>query len=265
MLAELSPAARAMLDHVEAGSGEADAGTARHTITPAEAESPAEELLSRGLLVPGTSRTRAHPGRGAGRAPGRSDDAPADRRTTGGGDVRALGGPRGSGGGGRGLRRRTPGGAARRPLGRRSAGRPAHGRGGGARPQGRRGRPSSWTSPRPPLLIEVSAAAGLLATWPDADGNPSWTPTDAFDSWCDAAGRGPVASTRDGLAGDRAAPVPRRHARRERARRATPSIPSSPAGSPPRRAAMTLAALAELPAGAGAGHRHRVRRPWSRT
>ena len=35
------------------------------------------------------------------------------------------------------------------------------------------------------LLIEVAAAAGLLATWPDADGNPSWTPTDAFDSWCD--------------------------------------------------------------------------------
>ncbi len=53
LIAELSPAARAMLDHVEAGRGEADAGNARQTITPAEAASPAEELLARGLLVPG--------------------------------------------------------------------------------------------------------------------------------------------------------------------------------------------------------------------
>src|SRR4051794_37504637 len=52
-IVELSPAARAMLAHVEQGSAQADAGAARHTITPAEAETPAEELLSRGLLVPG--------------------------------------------------------------------------------------------------------------------------------------------------------------------------------------------------------------------
>ena len=35
------------------------------------------------------------------------------------------------------------------------------------------------------FLVEIAAAAGLLATWPDADGNPAWTATDAFDSWCD--------------------------------------------------------------------------------
>ena len=53
VLAELSPPARAMLEHVEAGSGEADAGSARHQIAPDEATTPAEELLARGLLVPG--------------------------------------------------------------------------------------------------------------------------------------------------------------------------------------------------------------------
>jgi hypothetical protein len=39
--------------------------------------------------------------------------------------------------------------------------------------------------PTTAFLVEVAAAAGLLATWPDADGNPSWTPTEAFDTWCD--------------------------------------------------------------------------------
>ena len=39
--------------------------------------------------------------------------------------------------------------------------------------------------PTTALVIEVAAAAGLLATWPDPDGNPAWTPTEAFDAWCD--------------------------------------------------------------------------------
>ena len=51
-----------MLEHVEASSGEADPGTARHTLTPDEAASPAEELLSRGLLVPGRPRLVRIPG-----------------------------------------------------------------------------------------------------------------------------------------------------------------------------------------------------------
>jgi hypothetical protein len=35
------------------------------------------------------------------------------------------------------------------------------------------------------LLVEVAAAAQLIATWPDSDGNPAWTPTEAFDAWSD--------------------------------------------------------------------------------
>ncbi|MDQ4054417.1 MAG: hypothetical protein M3237_17185, partial [Actinomycetota bacterium] len=49
---ELSPAARALLEHVDAEGGEATTGAARHTLLPADAETPAEELLARRLLVP---------------------------------------------------------------------------------------------------------------------------------------------------------------------------------------------------------------------
>ena len=32
-------------------------------------------------------------------------------------------------------------------------------------------------------MVETAAAAGLLADRADADGNPVWVPTDAFDAW----------------------------------------------------------------------------------
>ena len=51
-LAELSPPARALLEHVDESGGEATAGSARHTVLPEDAATPAEELLARRLLVP---------------------------------------------------------------------------------------------------------------------------------------------------------------------------------------------------------------------
>ena len=51
-LAEISPAARALLEHVDESGGEATAGSARHTVLPEDAATPAEELLARRLLVP---------------------------------------------------------------------------------------------------------------------------------------------------------------------------------------------------------------------
>jgi hypothetical protein len=39
--------------------------------------------------------------------------------------------------------------------------------------------------PTAALLVEVAAAANLLATGPDADGDTAWLPTDAFDRWSD--------------------------------------------------------------------------------
>ena len=50
--AEISPAARALLEHVDESGGEATAGSARHTVLPEDATTPAEELLARRLLVP---------------------------------------------------------------------------------------------------------------------------------------------------------------------------------------------------------------------
>jgi hypothetical protein len=52
LLGELSPAARALLEHVDESGGEATAGSARHTVLPEDAATPAEELLARRLLSP---------------------------------------------------------------------------------------------------------------------------------------------------------------------------------------------------------------------
>jgi len=60
-LAGLSEPARAMLDHVLAAGGEATATGARHTVLPEDAATPAEELLSRRLLVPRGSGTLVVP------------------------------------------------------------------------------------------------------------------------------------------------------------------------------------------------------------
>ena len=51
-IAELSPAATALLRHVDDHGGEGTTGSARRTVSPAEARTPAEELISRRLLVP---------------------------------------------------------------------------------------------------------------------------------------------------------------------------------------------------------------------
>jgi hypothetical protein len=184
LLSELSPAARSMLDHVEAGSGEADAGAARQTITPAEAETPAEELLARGLLVPGRPGLVRIPGevqvalRG-GRTTRERIDVPPDVATS----ERSAE-----------LVDRTAAGAAfdvvRRvellvdhwgvapPLALRTAAV-------AVRDLKAAADVVQLDESATALLVEVAAAAGLLSTWPDRDGNPAWTPTDAFDSWCD--------------------------------------------------------------------------------
>ena len=173
-----------MLEHVDAGSGEADAGSARHTITPAEAASPAEELIARGLLVPGRPRLVRIPGevqvalRG-GHTTRERVDVPPEVATS----ERV----------GRQVDRAAAGAAfeavrrvellvdhcgTRPPVALRS----------GAvsvRDLKAVADVAQLDEPATALVLEVAAAAGLLATWPDADGNPAWTPTEAFDTWCD--------------------------------------------------------------------------------
>ena len=184
LLTELSPAARAMLEHVEAGSGEADAGAARRAITPSEAASPAEELLSRGLLVPGRPRLVRLPGevqialRGGHTTRDRIDVTPevaTSERDAAQVDHAAAG---------------AAFEAVRRvellvdhwgthpPVALRSGAL-------AVRDLKAAAEFAQLDEPTTALVIEVAAAAGLLATWPDPDGNPAWTPTEAFDSWCD--------------------------------------------------------------------------------
>jgi hypothetical protein len=184
LLAELSPAARAMLEHVEAGSGEADAGSARHTITPAEAVTPAEELISRGLLAPGRPRLVRVPGevqialRGGHTTRERVDLVPeiatSEREPA--------------------LVDRAAAGAAFEAVRRVEllvdhwGGQPPVALRSGAlsvRDLKAAAEFAQLDEPTTALVVEVAAAAGLLATWPDADGNPAWTPTEAFDTWCD--------------------------------------------------------------------------------
>jgi hypothetical protein len=184
LLADLSAAARAVLDHVEAGSGEADAGAARQTITPDEADTPAEELLARGLLVPGRPGLVRIPGevqvalRGGHTTRERIDVPPVIATSERSAELV----DRAAAGAAFDVVRRVElladhWGAAP-PLALRS----------GAvavRDLKSAAQAVQLDESATALLVEVAAGAGLLASWPDRDGNPAWTPTDAFDSWCD--------------------------------------------------------------------------------
>jgi hypothetical protein len=184
LLAELSPPARAMLEHVEAGSGEADAGSARHQISPADAATPAEELLSRGLLVPGRPGLVRVPGevqialRGGHTTRGRVDVPPEPATSSRSGE----------------LVDRAAAGAAFDAVRRVEllvdhwgAAPPVALRTGAVSVRDLKAAAefAQLDERATAFLVEVAAAAGLLATWPDGDGNPAWTATDAFDSWVD--------------------------------------------------------------------------------
>jgi hypothetical protein len=98
------------------------------------------------------------------------------------------------------------------------------------------------------FLVELSAAAGLLATWPDADGNPAWTPTEAFDSWCDE----PASQRWRRLASAWLSTerLPSLVATRDEAGRARNALdPELTSRIAPETRTMTLTVLAELPRG----------------
>jgi hypothetical protein len=184
LLEELSPAARAMLDHVDAGSGEADAGSARHQIGPADAATPAEELLARGLLVPGRPGLVRIPGevqvalRGGHTTRERVDVPPAPVTSERPAE----------------LVDRTAAGAAFDVVRRVEllvdhwgTSPPVALRTGAVSVRDLKAAADTVQlgEAATAFVVELAATAGLLAAWPDADGNPAWTPTDAFDTWCD--------------------------------------------------------------------------------
>ena len=181
-LAEVTPAARALLEHVDQSGGEATAGTARHTVLPEDAATPAEELLSRHLLVPRSGGQVWVPGevsvalRGGKTTRERVDDVPELATTERDEGVVA----------------RTAAGAAFEAVRRVEllldhwgAHPPSELRAGGLGVRELKAAASHVhvDEPTAALLVEVAAEARLLASRYDEDGNAVFAPTDAFDAW----------------------------------------------------------------------------------
>jgi hypothetical protein len=184
-LATTSPAARALLDHVIAEGGQAAAGSTRIGIALDAAETPAEELVARRFLVPAGS---LQPGllvvpgevglvvRGGTTTTERIDVPPEVASEP----VPARLAQNASLGSATDAVRRVEllldWWGHRPATALRSTGLTARELKAAA---GHLGVGERETA----LLIEVAAAAGLVATRADAEGNPVWVPTDAYDAW----------------------------------------------------------------------------------
>lgn len=181
-LADLSPTARALLEHVDDQGGTGSTGTAGRIVRPADATTPVEELLARGLLVPRPDGLVQVPGEvGIALRGGRSTRERIDTVP----DLAAT--PRPSA-----LVDKTAAGAAfetvRRVellLDQWGTTPPGSLRSGGLGVRDLKAAAlllhvdESTTA----LLVEVTAAAGLLAQGLTPTGDGVWLPTDAFDLW----------------------------------------------------------------------------------
>lgn len=181
-IGQLSDPARALLAHVAEHGGEATTGTSRHHVLPDDAATPAEELLSRGLLIPRSGGVVVLPGEvGLVLRGGRTTTEPVDV-------VPALATSERSAT----VVDRAAAGAAfeavRRvellldhwgmhPPGALRSG------GLGVRDLKATAVHLQVDEPAAALLVETAHAAGLLATAADPNGNPAWVPTDAYDTW----------------------------------------------------------------------------------
>lgn len=181
-LAELSPAATALLRHVDAHGGEGTTGSARRTVTPDQAASPAEELISRRLLVPREGSSVVLPGEvGLALRGGRTTVEPVD-------DVPDLATTSRDAA----LVARTAAGAAfdvvRRVellLDHWGLQPPSVLRSGGLAVRDLKlvARELHVDEPGAALIVEVAQAAGLIAEGTEPDGTPAWLPTEEFDIW----------------------------------------------------------------------------------
>ena len=181
-IAALSAPARALLEHVLEAGGTATTGTARHTVTPEDASSPAEELLAHRLLLPRGGGAHVLPGEvGIALRGGRTTTEPVDVRPELATSARATA-----------IVDRAAAGAAfetvrriellldewgQRPPGALRSG------GLGVRDLRATATELHLDEPTTALLVEIASTAGLLATAAGPDGNPAWVPTDAFDQW----------------------------------------------------------------------------------
>lgn len=183
-LEEISPAALALLRHVDENGGQATTGSARRTVTPDEASSPAEELLARNLLIVRSGGAAWLPGEvGLVLRGGRTTVDPIDvapelatserssemvDRAAAGAAFEAV----------RRVELLLDQWGTRPPGALRSGGL-------GVRDLKAAAGLLHVDEPTAALLVEVAAAARLLAIGTDQDGDQSWLPTDAFDRWSD--------------------------------------------------------------------------------
>jgi hypothetical protein len=181
-LAELSPAATALLRHVDAHGGEGTTGSARRTVSPDQAATPAEELISRRLLVPRDGDAVVLPGEvGLALRGGRTTTEPVD-------DVPDLATTARDAA----LVARTAAGAAfdvvRRVellLDHWGVQPPSVLRSGGLAVRDLKlvARELHVDDDGAALIVEVALAAGLIAEGTQPDGTPAWLPTEEFDVW----------------------------------------------------------------------------------
>jgi hypothetical protein len=181
-IAELSPAALAMLRHVDAHGGEGTTGSARRTVSPEQAASPAEELISRRLLVPREGSTVVLPGEvGLALRGGRTTTEPVD-------DVPPLATTARDAA----LVARTAAGAAfdvvRRVellLDHWGLQPPSVLRSGGLAVRDLKAvaRELHVDGPGAALIVEVALSAGLISEGAEPDGTPAWLPTEEYDVW----------------------------------------------------------------------------------
>ncbi|SFB15440.1 Helicase conserved C-terminal domain-containing protein [Nocardioides alpinus] len=181
-LAELGPAATALLRHVDAHGGEGTTGSARRTVTPAQAATPAEELISRRLLVPREGDAVVLPGEvGLALRGGRTTTDPVDEVPDLATTARDAA-----------LVARTAAGAAfdvvRRVellLDHWGLQPPSVLRSGGLAVRDLKlvARELHVDEAGAALIVEVALACGLIAEGTEPDGTPAWLPTEEFDIW----------------------------------------------------------------------------------
>lgn len=181
-LAELSPAATALLRHVDAHGGEGTTGAARRTVSPEQAATPAEELISRRLLVPHEGSSVVLPGEvGLALRGGRTTTEPVDEVPELATTARDAA-----------LVARTAAGAAfdvvRRVellLDHWGLQPPSVLRSGGLAVRDLKAvaRELHVDEAGAALIIEMTQAAGLIAEGVEPDGTPAWLPTEEFDVW----------------------------------------------------------------------------------
>ncbi len=181
-LGELSPAAAALLRHVDAHGGEGTTGSARRTVSAAEASTPVEELIARRLLIPRDGDTVVLPGEvGLALRGGHTTTEPVDEVPGIAATERAPA-----------LVARTAAGAAfdvvRRVellLDQWGVAPPSVLRSGGlaVRDLKSLARELHLDEAGAALTVEVTLAAGLIAEGHDATSSAVWLPTDDFDLW----------------------------------------------------------------------------------